>query len=73
MFALFAPGKVPDAVITQVHQAVVQAVAGSPMKAQYAVRGLEVGTSKPADTLAAMKQETVKYEQVIREAGIKIE
>ena len=73
VFALFAPGKVPDAVIAQINQAVVQAVAGSPMKTNYAARGLEVGTSKPADTLAAMKQETMKYEQVIREAGIKIE
>ncbi|UJW82606.1 Bug family tripartite tricarboxylate transporter substrate binding protein [Hydrogenophaga sp. SL48] len=73
VFALFAPGKVPDAVITQINQAVVQAVAGSPMKTNYAARGLEVGTSKPADTLASMKQEAVKYEQVIREAGIKIE
>ena len=73
VFALFAPGKVTDAVLTQINQAVVQAVSGSPMKTTYAPRGLEVGTSKPADTLAAMKQETVKYEQVIREAGIKIE
>lgn len=73
VFALFAPGKVPDAVITQINQAVVQAVASSPMKTNYAARGLEVGTSKPADTLASMKQEAVKYEQVIREAGIKIE
>jgi tripartite-type tricarboxylate transporter receptor subunit TctC len=73
VFALFAPGRVSDAVITQINQAVTQAVANSPMKANYAARGLEVGTSKPADTLSSMKQETVKYEQIIREAGIKIE
>lgn len=73
VFALFAPGKVPDAVVAQINQAVVQAVAASPMKANYAARGLEVGTSKPADTLSAMKKETTKYEQIIREAGIKIE
>lgn len=73
VFALFAPGKVPDAVITQIHQAVTQAVANSPMRVNYAARGLEVGTSRPADTLSSMKQETVKYEQIIREAGIKIE
>lgn len=73
VFALFAPGKVPDAVIAQINHAVVQAVASSPMKTNYAARGLEVGTSKPADTLSSMKQETVKYEQIIREAGIKIE
>lgn len=73
VFALFAPGKVPDAVIAQINQAVTQAVANSPMKANYAARGLEVGTSRPAETLASMKRETVKYEQIIREAGIKIE
>jgi tripartite-type tricarboxylate transporter receptor subunit TctC len=73
VFALFAPAKVQDAMIQQINQAVAEVVNASPVFKTYGTRGLDVGVSQPADTLAAMKQDAVKYEKIVREAGIKIE
>lgn len=73
VFALIAPAKTPDALITQINQAVAKAMGDAALKAKYAARGLEVEITRPADTLALMKKEAVAYEKIIREAGIKVE
>lgn len=73
VFALFAPSKVPDAMIQQINQAVAEVAKASPVFKTYSSRGLDVGVSQPSETLAAMKRDGVRYEKIIREAGIKIE
>ena len=72
-FALFAPSKVSDAMVAQINQAVIKSMDVPQVKGAYAVRGIEVMTSQPAQTLAQMKQDTLRFEKIIREAGIKLE
>ena len=73
VFALFTSAKVPDAVLAQMNRAVVTAMSSPELRANYAARGLEVGTTRPEETLALMKREAAAYEKIIRDAGIKIE
>lgn len=39
----------------------------------YAVRGMDVTTTTPLQTLALMQKDAVRYEKIICEAGIKLE
>lgn len=73
VFALFAPAKVPDSVVQQISQAVAKAMDNPQVRGTYAVRGVDIGTTKPEQTLSLMKHEAVKYEKIIHDAGIKIE
>jgi tripartite-type tricarboxylate transporter receptor subunit TctC len=71
VFALFAPGSVPDAVVAQINAAVVKAMDNPQIKESFAARGLAVSTSRPEVMLATMKADTLRYEKIIRDAGIK--
>ncbi len=73
VFGLFTSAKVSDAMLAQMNRAVVTAMASPELRANYAARGLEVGTTRPDETLALMKREAAAYEKIIRDAGIKIE
>jgi len=73
VFALFAPSKVPDAIVSEISQAVAKAMNSQQVKANYAVRGMDVATTSPQQTLTLMKQDSVRYGKIIREAGIKLE
>lgn len=73
VFALFAPAKVPDAVVSQISQAVAKAMDTSQVRGTYAVRGVEIATTTPEQTHSLMKKEAIKYEKIIRDAGIKLE
>lgn len=73
VFSLFAPAKVPDAVVTQISAAVAKAMGQPEVKRAYAAKGLEVAPTQPAQTLVLMKQDASKFEKIIREAGIKVE
>lgn len=71
VFALFAPGSVPDAVVAQINAAVVKAMDNPQIRESFAARGLAVSTSRPEVMLATMKADTLRYEKIIRDAGIK--
>lgn len=73
VFALIAPAKTPDSLVEQIGQAVAKAIADPTLRANYAARGLDVSSTKPAETLVLMKKDATKYEKIIREAGIKVE
>lgn len=73
VFSLLAPAKVPDAVAAQISAAVAKAMGQPEVKRTYAAKGLEIVPTQPAQTLALMKQDAVKFEKIIREAGIKLE
>jgi tripartite-type tricarboxylate transporter receptor subunit TctC len=73
VFALIAPARTPDAVVNQISQAVAKAMGDATLRANYGSRGLDVSPTQPAETLALMKKDAVKYEKIIREAGIKVE
>lgn len=73
VFSLFAPAKTPDAVVDQINQVVVKVLESPQLRATFAVRAVDVASTKPAQTLSLMKAESSKYEKIIRDAGIKIE
>lgn len=73
VFSLFAPSKVPDVVVSQISEAVAKVMASPQVRGTYAVRGMDVTTTTPLQTLALMQKDAVRYEKIIREAGIKLE
>lgn len=70
VFALFAPGSVPDAVVAQINAAVKKAMDNPEIKDSYAKRGLNIATAEPDAMRETMKHDAVKYEKIIRGAGI---
>lgn len=73
VFALLAPSKVPDSVVQQISLAVSKVMDTPQVRGAYAVRGVNISTTKPDQTMTLMKAEATKYEKIIRSAGIKIE
>lgn len=73
VFALLAPSKVPDSVVQQISSAVSKVMDTPQVRGAYAVRGVNISTTKPDQTMILMKAEATKYEKIIRSAGIKIE
>ncbi|MGJ7530620.1 Bug family tripartite tricarboxylate transporter substrate binding protein [Variovorax sp. GB1P17] len=72
-FALLAPAKVPDAVVSKISAAVAISLARPELRESYSNRGMEAAPSSPANTLAAMRRDSAKFERIIRQAGIKVE
>lgn len=73
VFSLIGPARVPDALAQQISRAVAEAINQPKLKENYGSRGLEVAPTTPDQTLELMKREALRYEKIIRDAGIKIE
>ena len=73
VFSLMGPAKMPDALAQQISRAVAQVMSQPSLREKYESRGLVVTPTTPEQTLQLMKKEAVKYAQIIREAGIKID
>jgi len=73
VFALFAPGKLSDATAQQISKAVASALGTGEVKQTYANKGLDLGFTTPAAGLGLLKQDSAKYERIIRDAGIRLE
>ena len=72
VFSFFAPGKTPDAMVQQMNRAIASVVTAD-FKKTYIERGVVVSTNSPEEMLSNMKKESVKYEKIIREVGIKLD
>ena len=72
VFSFFAPGKTPDALVQQINRAISSEVTAD-FKKTYIERGVVVSTNSPDEMLSNMKKESVKYEKIIREVGIKLD
>lgn len=72
-FSLFVPSKVPDAVVAQINKAVADVISVADFRAKYTARALDVRPNSPAELTNLLKAESVKYDKIIRDAGIKIE
>lgn len=73
VFGLLTTAKVPDAGVAQMRQAVADIVGQAEFRKPYESRGLVMGTTTPAQTLALMQQESAHYERVLKATGIKLE
>jgi tripartite-type tricarboxylate transporter receptor subunit TctC len=69
----FAPVATPDAIVRQLHGAIVKALARPEIKSRLASEGASVVGSSPAEFAAFFQQELVKWTAVAKRAGIKPE
>jgi len=72
-FGFFAPGKTPKAVIAKLNQEIVHILKTPEMKNRLTQDGADVIASTPQEFSAYLASETRKWEQVIKQAGIRLE
>ena len=70
-YGLVAPAKTPPAVVARLNAQVQQALASPPVKQLLADAGGEAFPGTPEQFGALIQAERVRYEKLIREAGIK--
>jgi len=73
VFSLLLPGTTPDALVSRISRTVAAVVGTPEFKKTYGDRGVEIIPSTPEMTLLSMKEDAVRYEKIIRAAGIKNE
>jgi tripartite-type tricarboxylate transporter receptor subunit TctC len=72
-FGLFAPAGTPPEIVRKVQEEIARALATPKMHELLASQGLVVVASRPADFVAKIGSEVVKWRRVIRESGITLE
>ena len=70
-FGFFAPGKTPKAVIAKLNQEIVHILKTPELKNRLTQDGADVIASTPQEFSAYLASETRKWEQVIKQAGIR--
>ena len=70
-YGVLAPPKTPRAIINKVHAATVKALASPPVKDTLARQGVEPVGSTPEEFARLIREEWVKWEKVIKSAGLK--
>jgi len=70
---LLAPAGTPPAVISKLHTEVVRVLRLPEIIERMAAQGVDVIGSTPAELAAYIKQDLVKYEKLVKAAGIRIE
>jgi tripartite-type tricarboxylate transporter receptor subunit TctC len=70
---LLAPAGTPEAIITRLHTDVVRALRSKDVAERFAVQGIDVIGSSPAEFAAFIKQDLAKYEKLVKTAGIRID
>jgi tripartite-type tricarboxylate transporter receptor subunit TctC len=69
----FAPSATPDALIKQLHAAIVKALGSADVKSRLAAEGAIVVGSSPADFAAFFQKELEKWTAIAKRAGIQAE
>jgi tripartite-type tricarboxylate transporter receptor subunit TctC len=72
-YGVLLPAHTPQAVITKLHNAIVTALKAPDVIEQLRRQGLDTIGSTPETFGAHIKRELVKWEKVVREAGVKAE
>ena len=72
VFAFFAPGRTPDALVERMAQ-VLNGLVTPDFRRTYEARGLVMLGSTPKTMAAEMKEDAQRFERVIRELGIKLD
>lgn len=71
--ALLTPARTPRDIVTRLHREVVAMMNSAEMKQFMGEQGANAISTTPEETFAFIRDETVKWTRVIREAGIKAE
>lgn len=69
----YVPAKTPAAVVTRLHAEIVKGLATPEMKERVATEGANIVGSSPAELAAFTRSETIKWADVVKRAGIKLE
>ena len=69
-YGVLAPARTPPAVITQLHDAIVKALAAGEFRERLAAQGFEPVGSSPREFAATIRAEMAKWAKVIRESRI---
>jgi tripartite-type tricarboxylate transporter receptor subunit TctC len=72
-YGLVAPGRTPHELISRLHDEVKKALARADVKAMLDSSGFESGGTAPADFADVIKKDLVRWERVIKQAGIKVQ
>jgi tripartite-type tricarboxylate transporter receptor subunit TctC len=70
---LLAPAATPQSIIARLHSEVLRVLRSQDVVDRFAVQGIEVIGSAPAEFAVFIKQDVAKYEKLIRTAGIRID
>jgi tripartite-type tricarboxylate transporter receptor subunit TctC len=70
---LFAPAATPAAVVNKLSSEVVKVLRLPEIVERMAAQGVDVIASTPAELAAFVKQDLIKYDKLVKAAGIKIE
>ena len=71
VYGIFAPAKLPSALLQRLNQEIVQLLNRSDIKEKFLNAGVEVVASSPEQFAATIKSEMVRMGKVIKEAGIR--
>ncbi len=69
--ALLAPARTPREIISRLHREIVTMMTSAEMKQLLSEQGANAISSSPEETFSFIRDETIKWAKVIKEAGIK--
>jgi tripartite-type tricarboxylate transporter receptor subunit TctC len=72
-YGIFAPAKMASAIVAKLNAEIVRMLADPQMVQRFQSQGGDPASSTPAELTAYMKEETVRWQRVIKTAGIKID
>jgi tripartite-type tricarboxylate transporter receptor subunit TctC len=70
---LLAPAATPQTIIATLHAEVLRVLRSQDVTDRFAVQGIEVIGSSPAEFAVFIKQDIAKYEKLVKTAGIRID
>jgi tripartite-type tricarboxylate transporter receptor subunit TctC len=70
---LFAPAGTPPAIVEKLHSEVVRVLRMPDTIERMAAQGVDVIAGSPAELAAFVKQDLVKYDKLVKSAGLRIE
>ncbi len=72
-FAVIGPAKLPAALITRLHTALVAAFASVEVREAMAKQGNDIHIQTPEGASRFLRAESVKYAKLVRQAGVKVD
>ena len=72
-FGFFAPAATPKDILAKLHTAAIKVLAAPDLQARFALQGAEVVANNPAEALAMVKADIVKWAEVAKKSGAKID
>ncbi|HVG52326.1 MAG TPA: tripartite tricarboxylate transporter substrate binding protein [Xanthobacteraceae bacterium] len=71
-FGVYAPAKLPDAIVQKLHGSISSIINNPAVKASLIEQGIDPVNGSPADLLALTKSEMARWSKVVEQAGAKL-